>query len=89
MCMRVSQETIESTPIRSHEIAAHCDLTLTVTLTLTITLNQVLNKILTLTLAAGLQVRTVIAADFDNDGFQELFYNQIPGQLRCSRSNSK
>ena len=28
------------------------------------------------------QVRTVIAADFDNDGYQELFYNNIPGSNR-------
>merc|ERR1711871_652745 len=28
------------------------------------------------------RVRTVIAADFDNDGYQELFFNNIPGSNR-------
>ena len=33
-------------------------------------------------MATPSRVRTVIAADFDNDGAAELFYNNIPGSNR-------
>ena len=27
-------------------------------------------------------IRTVVVADFDNDGYEEIFYNNIPGENR-------
>merc|ERR1719181_1634327 len=33
-------------------------------------------------LAKPSPIRTVIAADWDNDGFEEIFYNNIPGLNR-------
>merc|ERR1719300_2052006 len=31
------------------------------------------------------KIRTVIVADFDNDGYEEIFYNNIPGENRLFR----
>ena len=33
-------------------------------------------------MAEASRVRTVIVADFDNDGYEEIFYNNIPGENR-------
>ena len=33
-------------------------------------------------MAEASRVRTVIVADFDNDGYEEIFYNNIPGKNR-------
>ena len=30
-------------------------------------------------------IRTVIVADFDNDGYEEIFWNNIPGENRLFR----
>ena len=35
-------------------------------------------------MAEASRVRTVIVADFDNDGYEEIFYNNIPGENRLS-----
>ena len=36
-------------------------------------------------MAASSPIRTVIAADFDNDGYDEIFWNHIPGANRLFR----
>ena len=34
------------------------------------------------------RVRTVIAADFDNDGNEDIFFNNIPGTIVCSQKST-
>jgi len=36
-------------------------------------------------MAVPSKIRTVIVADFDNDGYEEIFYNNIPGENRLFR----
>ena len=36
-------------------------------------------------MAATSRIRTVIVADFDNDGYEEIFWNNIPGANRLFR----
>lgn len=36
-------------------------------------------------MAAASRIRTVIVADFDNDGYEEIFWNNIPGDNRLFR----